>query len=425
MEENRSKEEYLAAVCARASLPRGFKTAAQRLSFFPAEIGGEKEYPMNLSLILLDEPTDSFHALFTKNLFCGAPVLIGKQRLMEKRCRGILVNNKISNVAATGGVEDAHVVLRALARELGDGENLFFPASTGIIGWKIPVREMCENIPALVKNLNAGPLLPVAEAIMTTDSYPKIRSAECCGGRIVAVAKGAGMIEPNMGTLLAFVLTDLAVPRPFLAECLRKAVGESLNTISIDGDQSTSDMAIMLSSGKIPLTDKAGFYRTLRHILSQLSEDIVRNGEGVSHVIRVEVEGAPTADIARGAGKAIVNGPLVKTAIFGNDPNVGRIIGALGDYFGSSGIKLRRETVVISLGGITIFKDNQFKLDGGKEKQLQTYLANAAYSLSGNFPPHDRSVEIRVSLGCGRHKAAVLGADLTYDYVRENAAYRS
>ncbi len=425
MEIYATREEYLAACAARAALPAGFRAGTAPLSFFPAELSGAKEYRMNMSLILLDRPTASFHALFTRNLFCGAPVIIGRQRLKEKLCRGILINNKIANVAAPDGVAAQERVLAALARARDDQPELYFPASTGIIGWSLPVPEMCNVLPDLTQRLQPASLLPVAQAMMTTDAYPKVRSERCGDGVIVAAAKGAGMIEPNMATMLVFILTDLSVSRKILSDCLARSAEATLNRISIDSDQSTSDMAVMLSSNMKPGVDRQALTRALTGVLGALAEDIVRNGEGVHHVMKVRVTRAPTTALAKTAGKALVNSPLVKTAVFGNDPNVGRLVSSLGDCFGNLGFRLPRGRLAVSIGGECIFSEDRFRLDGEKEKRLLKYLEDCAYSLEAWFPPHDRSVEIAVDLGIGNHEAVILGADLSYDYVKENASYRS
>ncbi|MBN2351934.1 MAG: bifunctional ornithine acetyltransferase/N-acetylglutamate synthase [Spirochaetales bacterium] len=425
MEIFHTREEYRAALEARAALPAGFKAGVASLSFFPEELGRAKEYPMNLALILLDRPTPSFHALFTRNLFCGAPVVIGRERLKEKYARGILVNNKISNVAAPGGVEAQESVLAALAEALGERQERFFPASTGIIGWKLPAAEMRAKVGELSGNLQSTSLLPVAEAMMTTDAFPKVRSARCGEGVIVAAAKGAGMIEPNLATMLVFVLTDVQVSRSSLKKCLTRAAAATLNRISIDSDQSTSDMVIALSSNIKPAVGEEAFARGLEEVLGLLSGDIVRNGEGVTHVMQVTIEGAPSVELAESAGKAMVNSPLVKTAVFGNDPNVGRLVSSLGDFFGNRGFALPRSLLSVSIGGIEIFAGDRFLLDEEKEKRLFAYLDECSFSLAGRFPPHDRSVNITVGLNVGTKRATVLGADLSYDYVKENASYRS
>ncbi|MBN1522911.1 MAG: bifunctional ornithine acetyltransferase/N-acetylglutamate synthase [Spirochaetales bacterium] len=425
MSEFASQHEYLAFCESQSVLPEGFTAGATPITFKPSELGGEKEYRMNISGIFCDQSTPSFHAMFTKNHFCGAPVIIGKKHLKNGLCRGILVNNKISNVAVQTGEQDALTVLQTCSEYLGCPVKELFPSSTGIIGWQLPVQEMVQAIPALMKSMVSTSLLSVAQAIMTTDSYPKVYREICGSGSIVGTAKGAGMIEPNMGTMLSFICTDISVSREQLAQSLSWAVEQSFNRISIDGDQSTSDMIIILSSNKKPLADLGAFNLALLAVCKNLSHAIVRNGEGVEHVIKATISHAPSLAVAEQAGKAIVNSPLVKSAIFGNDPNVGRIIGALGDYFGNNKIPIPRDSLSISMGNIDIFSNNGFCLDKRKEQLLTSYLKEASYSLQGHYPPHQKTVDIFVDLKAGEYECSVIGADLSYDYVRENAAYRS
>jgi glutamate N-acetyltransferase/amino-acid N-acetyltransferase len=300
------------------------------------------------------------------------------------------------------------------------------PASTGIVGWKLPVQEMKTALPALIADSNKAGALPLAQAIMTTDSYPKIHREAIGQGCILGVVKGAGMIEPNMGTMLAFLLTDLSLEREQLRRCLTGCVERTFNRISVDGDQSTSDMALLISSAAKPAVEVRGFEEALEKVCARLAEDVVRNGEGVGHVIRVRVEGAPEEKLAAAAGKAIVNSPLVKTAVFGNDPNVGRIVSALGDYADSAGFSLDLQRLRVNLGGVEIFSAGCFRLDAEKEVRLNRYLSENALdpSIKG-YPAHDRQVLLEVDLGVGEKRAEVLGADLSYRYVEENADYRS
>jgi glutamate N-acetyltransferase/amino-acid N-acetyltransferase len=419
---------YLQTLERTGTLPSGFSAATVALSFTSKERG--KSYPMNLSLILLEEPTESFAGVFTRNRFAGAPVLIGRQRLQQPRVRGILVNNKVANVGARGAVADAELLCDRLGELVGCSGREILPASTGVVGWKLPVAEMLEALPKLAAGRQERGLLPVARAIMTTDSYPKLHREKIAGGSIVGVAKGAGMIEPNMGTMLAFLLTDLAVEPAFLRQCLAECVRHSFNRISVDSDQSTSDMAVALSSGKRPAARPAAFRQGLLTVCRRLAEDVVRNGEGVAHVLRVCVKAAASEELAVGAAKAVVNSPLVKTAVFGNDPNVGRILAALGDYFGSLGddagevFDLGR--LRVRLGGTEIFRRGSFCLDVRKEKRLAAYLQECAQDPQRKgFPQHDRTVDITVDLGIGRAQDEVLGSDLSFEYVRENAEYRS
>jgi glutamate N-acetyltransferase/amino-acid N-acetyltransferase len=229
-----------------------------------------------------------------------------------------------------------------------------------------------------------------------------------------------------MGTMLAFVLTDLDMNRHQLRRCLASCVDTTLNRISVDGDQSTSDMALLLSSAVKPAVGEEEFRAALEKVCARLAEDVVRNGEGVGHVIRVSVSGASDEKLAAAAGKAVVNSPLVKTAVFGNDPNVGRIVSALGDYADRARFALDINRLRVCMGGIEIFADGCFQLDTAKERRLNQYLEQCALDpATRGFPAHDRQVLLEIDLGAGRARADVLGADLSCQYVRENADYRS
>jgi glutamate N-acetyltransferase/amino-acid N-acetyltransferase len=340
--------------------------------------------------------------------------------------RGVLVNNKISNVCTPHGYEDARGLLGGLGKLLHTTEESFFVASTGIIGWELPVQEMSDSLPALVSGLQRSSILPVARAIMTTDAFPKVRRAPVGGGSIVGIAKGAGMIEPNMATLLCFLCTDLAVRRERLREDLAWCVERSLNRISIDGDQSTSDTALLLSSGLCGTADRAEFREGLLEVLNGLAFDIVRNGEGIGHVLRVQVSKAQDESTALGVARAVANSPLVKTAIFGNDPNVGRIVSAVGDYLGNAGKPLDSRRVTVRMGGEEIFADGCFRLDAEKEERLSAYLKERALDTKRvPWPQHDRTVDVEIALGGSSAPVEIIGSDLSYDYVRENADYRS
>jgi glutamate N-acetyltransferase / amino-acid N-acetyltransferase len=421
-----SEADYINHLQGQAGLPQGFRCATAALRFHPKERQTPEALPMNLSLILLDEETPDFAATFTRNRFPGAPVLIGRERLSQPAVRGVLVNNKISNVCTPRGKEDALALLAGLGKLVGAPAERFFTASTGIIGWELPVADMHAALPGLVAGLDASSILPVARAIMTTDAFPKVRRAAVGGATIVGAAKGAGMIEPNMGTLLCFICTDAAVTREKLREHLSWCVERSLNRISIDGDQSTSDTAILLSSGRAGAVGDEEFRRGLLEVLSGLAFDIVRNGEGIGHVMRVRVERASDEAAALAVGKAVVNSPLVKTAVFGNDPNVGRIVSAIGDYMGNAGLRLDPAQVTVRLGGEDIFGGGCFRLDAEKERRLAAYLKGRAMGTRRvAWPQHDRTVDIEIALDGRSPAVEVLGSDLSYDYVKENADYRS
>jgi len=429
-----SRAAHRAWLAQQAALPAGFRVGATRFDFVPRE--APKPAKMTLTLIALDQPTPDFAAVFTKNAFPGAPVIVGRRRLAEPTLGAILVNNKISNVCAPGGVEASEQLCAALAAHLGLAPTQVLPSSTGVIGWTLPVAAMVPALPQAVAALTGSSVLPAAEGIVTTDLYPKIRSATVGGGRIVGIAKGAGMIEPNMATMLVYLLTDLVVPRATLRAILARVVDRSFNCISVDSDTSTSDTVVALSSGRVPCADLAAFEAALATVCRDLAEDVVRNGEGVRHVMRVQITGAPTPALARALGKAIVNAPLFKCALAGNDPNVGRLVQAIGKYVGAQEVSVELSRLRALIGGIEIFAHGAFQLDGEKENALVAHLKGAelyasappkdgVFAAAVDYPPHERCVEIEVDLGAGTEAATVFGADLTHEYVSENADYRS
>ena len=429
-----SRDEHRAWLVAEGALPAGFRVGSVRFDFTPRE--APKPAKMTLTLIALERPMPDFAAVFTRNAFPGAPVIVGRQRLGQPALGAIIVNNKVSNVCAPGGVEASERVCAETARLLKIDARQVLPSSTGVIGWGLPVDAMIAALPQVTAALAGGSILPAAEGIVTTDLYPKIRRASVGGGSIVGIAKGAGMIEPNMATMLVYVLTDLAVPRAALRAMLTRAVNASFNTISVDSDTSTSDTVVLLSSAKVPGVDHAAFEQALTTVCQDLAEDVVRNGEGVRHVIRVDVQRAATAELARDLGKAIVNAPLFKCAVAGNDPNVGRLVQAIGKHVGAHAPTTDLSHLRLTLGGIEIFSGGVFQLNPAKEKALVEHLKSAELYASAppkegvftapiDYPPHERCVEINVDLGGGTASAIVLGGDLTHEYISENADYRS
>jgi glutamate N-acetyltransferase / amino-acid N-acetyltransferase len=418
--------DYEDVLKTRSTLPRGFRAGSVGMTFHPRELPGDKLYPMNLSLIELIDATDSAAGVFTRNAFPGAPVLLCRERLEGSQIKGVLINNKVANVCAPGGYEDACRVTESLAEAAGGGPEQWLYASTGVIGWKLPVQEICTALPDLTHCLQADSVLTAAKGIMTTDRYPKIRSARVGDVTIVGIAKGAGMIEPDMATMLAFIMTDADLSRHDLSRALHEAAEDSFNVISVDGDQSTSDMAILLSSRMASAPDYSDFIAALRQVCGDLARDIVRNGEGTAHVIEVSVSGARNGREARGVAKAVVNSPLVKTAIYGNDPNIGRLVSSLGDYAGNMDIPLNRQALTICLGDELIFASGEFRISPEIETRLSAYLEKKSFSpeLKG-YPEHDETVQIEIDLQNGTGFARVWGSDLSYEYIRENAEYRS
>ncbi|MFA6961298.1 MAG: bifunctional ornithine acetyltransferase/N-acetylglutamate synthase [Opitutaceae bacterium] len=429
-----SRAEHRTWLASQSALPRGFRVGTTRFEFMPKE--APKPAKMTLTLIALDRPTPDFAAMFTKNAFPGAPIIVGRRRLDEPVLGAIIINNKISNVCAPGGVETSEQVCAETARLLGLPESAVLPSSTGVIGWGLPADDIMAHLPQAAAALAAGSVLPAAEGIVTTDLYPKVRSAKVGAGRIVGIAKGAGMIEPNMATMLVYILTDIAVRRDALRAMLTRAVNTSFNRISIDSDTSTSDTVALVSSSAVPCDDLAAFEAALSQVCSDLAEDVVRNGEGVRHVIRVQVKNAATPSLASALGKAIVNAPLFKCAVAGNDPNVGRLVQAIGKHVGAHAPDTDLSKLRASIGGIPIFAGGVFSLNPEKETALVAHLKHAELYVSQptadgvftppvDFPPHERCVEIEVDLGSGSAQATIFGGDLTHEYVSENADYRS
>jgi glutamate N-acetyltransferase/amino-acid N-acetyltransferase len=429
-----NRDDHRRWLASQAALPAGFRVGCTRFEFMPKE--APKPAKMTLTLLALDQPTTSFAAMFTRNAFPGAPVIVGRKRLAEPALGAVIINNKISNVCAPGGVETSERICAATAQALGLAPTQVLPCSTGVIGWTLPADAMIAAVPQAVQALTGDSILPAAEGIVTTDLYPRIRRATVGAGSIVAIAKGAGMIEPNMATMLVYILTDIAVPRAELRQMLARAVDATFNAISVDSDTSTSDTVVALSSGRIPFGDWGTFERGLHQVCRDLAEDVVRNGEGVRHVIRVTVKNAASLGLARALGKAVVNGPLFKCAVAGNDPNVGRLIQAIGKYVGAHAPTLNLANLRARLGGVEIFAHGVFQLDPAKEAALVAHLKDAelyqstpakdgTFSPPIDYPPHERSVELEIDLGNGAASAAVVGGDLTHEYVSENADYRS
>ncbi len=430
-----SQATHRAWLHAQAALPRGFRVGTARFGFLPIE--APKSAQMNLTLIALEKPTPNFGAVFTRNAFPGAPVIVGRRRLEEPTLGAVIINNKIANVCAPGGVDLAERICAAVAVPLGLDARQVLPSSTGVIGWTLPVDAMLAALPQATASLDSTSAMPAALGIMTTDLYPKVRSAVVGDGRIVGIAKGAGMVEPHLATMLVYLMTDVTVPRDALRAMLARVADATFNRISVDSDTSTSDSVVVLSSGAVPCPDLAAFEAALHQICADLAEDVVRNGEGVRHVLRVTIAGAPTEAAARSLGRAIVNAPLVKTAMAGNDPNVGRIIAAIGKHVGLTlpGLDLSRTS--LRLGDRLLLDRATFRLDRASEAASAAHLQSAELYPAGvptedglwkppyDYPPHERSVLLHVELGAGAATSTVLGADLTHQYISENADYRS
>ena len=435
-----SIEEYMDYLTAASLLPKGFATGSASGKFISKEAPALGPLPIKGTVIHLTEgATDSWAACFTSNKFPGSPIKVGRSRLEGGGpIQAIVVNNKVSNVCSGGdGVADSEMVCEAVAKALNlkGGAKTVLPSSTGVIGWRLPAKELAEDVvPKAIENLQTESALNAARDIMTTDRYPKLRSKTLSNGaRLVGVAKGAGMIEPNMATMLCYLMTDATIEKISLQKMLSGAVDKSFNSISVDGDESTSDTTVLVASNQVPSDDKdaieAEFNEALLEVMTGLAGDLVRNGEGTGHVMRVKINGYPGSDNeARFLGRWIVNSPLFKCAVSGNDPNTGRLAGAIGSFMGKFNRDANLSDVTLTLGGRAICAEEKFILEGDEvEKELSNHMKDAQLGEVDEYPQHQKYVEIGVDFGKhgGKGSATVLGSDLTAEYVSVNADYRS
>jgi glutamate N-acetyltransferase/amino-acid N-acetyltransferase len=379
-------------------LPRGFRCASRNCGLKPAA--------KDLALFVSDVEADAA-ALFTRNQFPGAPVILGRETIRGGRLRGIVVNSKVSNVA-TGprGVEDARRMAAAAAAEIGTIAERVLVSSTGVIGVRLPIELIERGIRGISGELTTNPLVG-AEGIMTTDTHPKALSASVGDATITWVAKGSGMIEPNMATMLAYVFTDAAIDPPSLDRMLRAAAHVSFNMLSVDTDTSTSDTCAIMANGLAGTVDYNAFADVLTAGCIRMAEMLARDGEGAQHLIRATVRDAATEEDARRVAKSLVNSPLVKTMVHGADPNVGRLLMAVGKCFDCA---VRADATDAWINGHAVVRRGQ-RLDFD-EDQVRSTL-------------RDEVVTLEVSLGLGMESATAFGCDLTRGYIEENAAYYS
>jgi len=378
--------------------PRGFRCASRNVGLKPSA--------RDLTLFASDVEA-SAAAVFTRNHFPGAPVILGRETLQGGRLRAIIANSKVSNVATgAAGVENARRMARAAAAELGTTPDQVLVSSTGVIGVPLPIEKIERGVVGMAAELQDNPIVG-AEGIMTTDSHPKALSARVGDATITWVAKGSGMIEPNMATMLAYIFTDAAFDAPTLDRLLRAAVTCSFNTLSVDTDTSTSDTCAILANGLAGPVDEREFLRVLKAGCVRMTEILARDGEGATRLIRVHVRGALDTREAHIIAKSIVNSPLVKTMVHGADPNVGRLLMAIGKCFSCTVHPLSTDAWI-----------NGFQVVRGGER-LAFDDAVVRETLSRDV------VDLDVSLGVGDGEARAYGCDLTKGYIEENAAYYS
>jgi glutamate N-acetyltransferase / amino-acid N-acetyltransferase len=378
--------------------PRGFRCASRNVGLKPSA--------KDLTLFT-SEVEAAAAAVFTRNHFPGAPIILGRETMRGGTLRAIIANSKVSNVATgTIGVEHARRMATAAAAEVGTTPDRVLVSSTGVIGVPLPIKMIEAGIPGIAGELQDDPLVG-AEGIMTTDSHPKALSCSVGDATITWVAKGSGMIEPNMATMLAYIFTDAAFDAPTLDAMLREAVAESFNMLSVDSDTSTSDTCVLMANGLAGAVNDTAFRAALLAGCVRMTEILARDGEGAKHLLKVHVRGARTDAEARVVAKSIVNSPLVKTMVHGADPNVGRLLMAVGKCFDCTIDPTTTDAWI-----------NRFPVvRGGLRLPFDDGTVRAALS-------HEL-VELEVELGVGSGRATAYGCDLTKGYIDENAAYYS
>ncbi|MDK2848595.1 MAG: glutamate N-acetyltransferase / amino-acid N-acetyltransferase [Desulfuromonadales bacterium] len=392
-------------------------TTVKGFSFAARAAGIRKSGRLDLGLIFSRQPARSA-GVFTTNKVQAAPVLLTAPRVADGLCQAVLVNSGNAN-ACTGeaGLQDALSCGRMVADRLGIDERLVAVSSTGVIGHPLPMPLLEKAIPELPGALSEDAVADVATAMMTTDSFSKISSRQSSGDRpytLLGVAKGAGMIHPNMATMLAFVVTDACVDRAFLRQALHQAVENSFNIITVDRDTSTNDMVLIMANGEaqspeIVADTSAGreFAVLLREVLLDLAKMIVRDGEGATKLVHVKVDGAVDSSDARRVAYSVATSNLVKTAFFGEDANWGRIIAAVG----YSGAQVDPDNITICFGDVPVVQGG---LGTGPEREEEA----TAVLKQAEFAVH-------IDLGLGDGRAEYYTSDLTYDYVKINADYRT
>jgi glutamate N-acetyltransferase/amino-acid N-acetyltransferase len=364
--------------------------------------------------LIVSERLASAAAVFTTSRFPGAPVVVSRQHIRAGRARGVVVNSGCSNVAnGARGLRDAREMTRLLAREIGASPREIQVASTGVIGRLLPMDKLRAGIPSAARALSPRGFERAATAILTTDNVPKLVFRKSRGFRLAGLAKGAGMIMPRMATMLGFLVTDLAVEPRFLARALREAVGPTFNALTIDGETSTSDTVLVLANGAAgnrPIDAGSArareFARALLEASQELCYRLARDGEGVTKLATVAVTGARSDADADRVARSVANSALVKTALFGGDPNWGRIVQAIG----AAGVPVRPASVGVRIGGVEMLR-------GGEPTGGRTGLRRAERAMK------QKEVPIEISLGRGPGRARMLTTDFSYEYVRVNAEY--
>ncbi|MDH5355659.1 MAG: bifunctional glutamate N-acetyltransferase/amino-acid acetyltransferase ArgJ [Gammaproteobacteria bacterium] len=370
----------------------------------------------DLVLIEMNEPANCA-TVFTTNKFCAAPVVVAREHLAENPSpRYLLINSGNAN-AGTGesGYQNAIESCRQLADLQGLDRNSVLPFSTGVIAAELPVEKISQALPALIGNLNSDAWLSAAEGIMTTDTLPKAFSREIiidgAAVSITGIAKGSGMIKPDMATMLSYLATDARIDSVVLDNYLKQAVEVSFNSITVDGDTSTNDACVLIATGESGVSipeNHPVFSQALNELFQQLAQSIIRDAEGATKFVEIEVTGADSSEDAREVAYTVAHSPLVKTALFASDPNWGRILAAIG----------RARVASLDVGLINLYLGDICLLKNG--------LPDPNYDeVMGQEEMNKEEIKIIINLGEGSSGARIWTSDLSYDYVKINAEYRS
>lgn len=385
--------------------------------FATAEAG--IRYRGRTDVLLADfAPGTTVAGVFTRNKCPGAPITWCRDILPRGSARGLLVNAGNANVFnGASGAAAVRASAVAAARALTCTAEEIFLASTGVIGEPMPAEKITSVTDGLADRLSPDGWRAAASAIMTTDTFPKAATRTTMIGstsvRISGIAKGSGMIAPDMATMLAFVVTDAAIPAPMLQTMLAQAIEPTFNCITVDSDTSTSDTVLLFatgSAGNAPIAhtrDLKAFRLALLGVLHDLAQMVIRDGEGARKLIEITVTGAVSRRSARRVGLAIANSPLVKTAVAGEDANWGRIVMAVG----KAGEPAERDRLAVAVGGVWMAREGRV-VDGYQEAPVVTHMGGS-------------EIKIAVDLGMGRGSAVVWGCDLTHGYIDINGSYRS
>jgi len=377
--------------------PQGFLSVAKNV--------GIKDETLDLTVIHSTVRARAA-AMFTRSRFPGAPMIVGRRHIANGFAQALVINSKNANVGmGKQGIDNAIETCRIVGEELGVDPYDVLPFSTGVIGRALPMDKIRAGLRGIRSQLKLDNLKLAAEAIMTTDKYPKYFSCRVGPAVIAGIAKGAGMIEPNMATLLVYLMTDAELPRAAVRPMLRRLVDRTFNCTSIDTDTSTSDTVVLMANGLAGKVKLGQFEKGLLEVCEYLTKEIARSGEGATKLITVDVKGAKTGTQAKRVAKCVVNSPLVKTAVYGCDPNWGRVIMAVGKSFDPS---VEPTKVTVRFGDTNVFKKGS-PVECDLEA-LRQYLGQS-------------EVVIGVDLGIGKASARVWGCDLTEGYIKENAYY--